>query len=82
MKGSHQLGGGLRPRKHTNPISENVKNFIEKLLAVIARKSRSKLTPQQIQRQIRTKWNDNGEKPFQTNEYPTLRLNQIPSQEK
>ena len=60
-------GWGLRTRKHTNPMSENVKNFIEKLW-LDARKSHSKLTPQQI----RTKRDENGEKLFQTNEYPTL----------
>ena len=64
-------GWGLRTRKHTNPMSENVKNFIEKLW-LDARKSHSKLTPQQIQQQIRTKRDENGEKLFQTNEYPTL----------
>ncbi|CAF2059693.1 unnamed protein product [Rotaria magnacalcarata] len=65
------VGWGLRSRKHRNPMSENVKNFMEKLW-IDSRKSHSKLTPQQIQQQIRTKRDDNGEKLFQTNEYPTL----------
>lgn len=64
-------GWGLRIRQHTNPMSENVKNFIEKLW-LDSRKSHSKITPQQIQQEIRTKRNDNGKKLFQTNEYPTL----------
>ena len=64
-------GWGLRARKHTNPMSENVRNFIEKLW-LDARKLHSKLTPQQIQQQIRTKRDENREKLFQTNEYPTL----------
>ena len=71
MKGSHQLGGGLRTRKHTNPMSENANSFIEKLW-LDSRKLHLKLTPQQIQQQIRAKRDDNGEKFFQTNEYPTL----------
>ena len=64
-------GWGLRTRKHTNPMSEKVKNFIEKLW-LNSQKSHSKFTPQQIQQQIRTKRDDNGEKLSQTNEYPTL----------
>ena len=61
----------LRIRKHTNPMSENVKNFIGKLW-LDSQKLHSKLTPQQVQQQIRIKRDDNGEKLFQTNEYPTL----------
>ena len=64
-------GWGLRLRKHTNPMSEKVKNHMEKLW-LDSQKSHSKLTPQQIQQQIRTKRDENGEKLFQTNEYPTL----------
>ena len=52
-------------------MSENVKNFFEKLW-LDSQKSHSKLTPQQIQQQIRTKRDDNEEKLFQTNEYPML----------
>ena len=47
-------GWGVRTRKHTEPMSENVKNFIEKLW-LDSQKSHSKLTPQQIQQQIRIK---------------------------
>ena len=68
------VGWGLRTRKHTNPMNEKVKSYIEELW-LDSRKSHSKLTPQQIQQQIRTKRDDNGKKLFQTNEYPTL--NQI-----
>ena len=67
-------GWGLRTSKHTKPMSENVKNFIEKLW-LHSQKSHSKLTSQKIQQQIRLKCDDNEEKLFQTNEYPTL--NQI-----
>ena len=58
----------LRTRKHTNPMSENMKSFIEKLW-LESQKSHSKLT---LQQNIHTKRDDNGEKFFQTNEYPTL----------
>ena len=62
---------GLRTRKHTSPMNENVKNFFEKLW-LDSQKSYSKLTRQQIQQQIRTKRDGNEEKLFQTNEYPML----------
>jgi hypothetical protein len=68
------VGWALRTRKHTNPMSDNVKNFIEKLW-LDSQQSRSRLTVQQMQQQIRTKRDPNGEKLFQTHEYPTL--NQI-----
>ena len=67
-------GWALRTRKHTNRMSDKVKDFIEKLW-LDSQQMRSKLTPEQIQQQIRTKRDANGEKLFQTNEYPTL--NQI-----
>ena len=67
-------GWALRTRKHTNPISDKVKNFIEKLW-VDSQEARSKLTTEQIQQQIRAKRDSNGVKHFQTNKYPTL--NQI-----
>ncbi|CAF1620938.1 unnamed protein product [Adineta ricciae] len=65
------IGWGLRTRKHTNPMSDNVKNFIEKVW-LDSQESRSKFTVQEIQQQIRTKRCQNGEKIFQTQEYPTL----------
>ena len=48
------VGWGLRTRKHTNPMTDNVKNFIEKLW-LDSQESHSKLTAQQIQQQICTK---------------------------
>ena len=67
-------GWALRIRKYTNPMTDQVKNLIEKLW-LDSQETRSKLTPQQIQQQIRTKRNANGDKLFQTYDYPTL--NQI-----
>ena len=52
-------------------MTDIVKNFIEKLWLDL-QESHSKLTVQQIQQQIHTKRNQNGEKVFQTYEYPTL----------
>ena len=68
------LGWGLRTRKHTNPMSEKVKDYIEKLW-LDSQDSRAKLNIQQIQQQIRWKRDGKGEKLFQPEEYPTL--NQI-----
>ena len=68
------VGWALRVRKHTNPMTDQAKNFIEKLW-INSQETRSKLTPQQIQQQIRTKRDANGDKLFQTYDYPTL--NQI-----
>ena len=65
------VGWSLRTRKHTNPMSDKVKNFIESLW-LDSKQSRSRLTAQQMQQQIRTKRDQNGEKLFQTHEYPTL----------
>ena len=48
-----------------------MKGFIEKLW-LESRKLHSKLALQRIQQNIRTRQDDNGEKLFQTNEYPTL----------
>ena len=42
------VGWGLRTSKHTNPMTDNVKNFIEKLW-LDSQESHSKLTAQQIQ---------------------------------
>ena len=52
-------------------MTDNVKNFIEKLW-LDSQESHLKLTAQKIQQQIRTKLDQNGEKVFQTHEYPTL----------
>ena len=67
-------GWALRIRKHTNPMTDQGKNFIEKFW-LNSQETRSKLTLQQIQQQIRTTRDANGEKLFQTFDYPTL--NQI-----
>ena len=48
------VGWYLRTCKHTNPMTDNVKNFIEKLW-LDSQESHSKLTALQIQQQIRTK---------------------------
>jgi hypothetical protein len=55
-------------------MSDQVKNYLEKLW-LDSQESRSKLNIQQMQQQIRTKRDGNGEKLFQPHEYPTL--NQI-----
>ena len=67
-------GWALRTRKHTNPMSDKVKNFLEKVW-LDSQESRSKLNIQQVLQQIRTKRDMNGEKLFQPHEYPTV--NQI-----
>ena len=65
------VGWGQRTLKHTNPMTDNVKNFIEKLW-LDSQESHLELTAQQIQQHIRTKRDQNGEKVFQTHKYPTL----------
>ena len=67
-------GWALRTRKHTNPMTDQVKNFMEKFW-LNSQETRSKLTPHQIQQQIRTTRGANEDKLFQTCDYPTL--NQI-----
>ena len=68
------LGWALRIRKHTNPMSDKIKNYIEKMW-LESQESRSKFNVQQIQQRIRSERDAHGEKLFQTHEYPTL--NQI-----
>ena len=65
------VGWDLRTRKHADAMTDNVENFIEKLW-LDSQESHSKLTAQQIQQQIRTKRDQDGEKVFQTHKYPTL----------
>ena len=48
------MGWGLRTRKHSNRMSDKVKNFIEKLW-LDSQEAHSKLTPEEVQQQIRTK---------------------------
>lgn len=55
-------------------MGDKVKDFIEQLW-LDSQKIRSKLTAEQIQQQIRTKRETNGDKLFQTHEYATI--NQI-----
>ena len=57
--------------KHTNPMTDQIKNFIEKLW-LNSQEKRSKLTPQQIQQQVRMTRDANRDKLFQTYDYPTL----------
>jgi hypothetical protein len=64
-------GWALRTRKHTNPVSAKVENFIENLW-LNSQETQSKLTPEQIQQQIRTNRDANGDKLFQLPECPTL----------
>ena len=65
------VGWALRTRKHNNPMSDNVKTYMKKLW-LESQQSHSKLTAEQIQQQIRTMRRNNGQKFFQTHEYPTL----------
>ena len=65
------LGWALRTRKHSNPMSDKVKKFIENVW-LESQENHSKLTVEQIQQQIRTKRDDNGEKLFRSEEYPTV----------
>lgn len=65
------LGWALRTRKHNNPMSDKVKKFIENLW-LQSQENHSKLTVEQIQQQIRTKRDVNGEKLFRPEEYPTV----------
>ena len=50
---------------------DKVKNFIGKL-CFDSQETRWKLIPQKVQQQIRTKRDANGNKLFQTYDYPTL----------
>ena len=75
------VGWALRTRKRNNPVTDNVKDYMKKLW-LASQQSHSRLTAEQIQQQIRTKRGENGQKLFQTHEYPTLsqikyRLRQI-----
>ena len=68
-------GWGLRTRKHTNPMSEKAKTFIEDMW-VESQKKRSKITPELVQQQMRSQRDgSNGKKLFQPHEYATI--NQI-----
>ena len=69
------LGWALRTRKHTNPMNEKTKTFIEDMW-VEPQKIRSKLTPELMQQKICSQRdNANDKKLFQPQEYATI--NQI-----
>ena len=61
---------GIANSKTGKPMSEKVKNFIEQIWLDSIRND-SRITPENIQQQMRTKRDSNGSKFFQTNEYPT-----------
>jgi hypothetical protein len=64
-------GWALRTRKHNTSMSEKTKTFIEDMW-LNSQKSGSKLTPEQVQQQIRSQRdNSNGTKLFQPHEYAT-----------
>ena len=65
------VGWALRTRKHNNPMSDKVKKFIENVW-LQSQENHSKLTVEQIQQQIRTQRDNNGEKLFRREEYPTV----------
>lgn len=68
-------GWALRTRRITNPIHDDVKSFIEQIWTE-SKKARTKLTPERIHIEIRSKRDPNtDEKRFQPNQYPTV--NQI-----
>ena len=48
------IGWELRTRKHSNPISDKIKNFIERLW-LDSQEAHSRLRPEEVQQQIRTK---------------------------
>ena len=69
------LGWALRTRKHTNPMNEKTKAFIE-YMWIQSQKTRSKLTPELVQQKMRSQRdNANDKKLFQPQEYATI--NQI-----
>ena len=63
-------GWALRTRKIGKPMSDKEKDFIEQLWLDSIRND-SRITPENIQQQIRTKRDSNGAKIFQTTDYPT-----------
>lgn len=68
-------GWALRGRKNNNPLTENIKAFIEDMW-LDSQRTRSKLTPEQVQQQIRNERDKTtGKKLFQSTQYATL--NQI-----
>ena len=68
-------GCALQTRKHTNPMSEKAKSFIEDMW-VESQKKRSKITPELVQPQIPSQRDgSNDKKLFQCHEYATI--NQI-----
>ena len=64
-------GWALRQRKHTNPLTKKIRDFIEtKWLE--SQEHKSKLSPETIHHEIRTLRTNTGSKIFQPEEYPTL----------
>ena len=62
-------GWAIRTRKLRNPMGEKVKDFIEQIWRDSV-KANLRITPENIQEQIRSKRATNGIKFFQTHEYP------------
>ncbi|CAF4127945.1 unnamed protein product [Adineta steineri] len=63
-------GWGLRTRKLSKPMSDNVKHFLEGIW-LDSIKTNSRIIPENIQQQIRMKRDQAGKKHFQINEYPS-----------
>ncbi len=63
-------GWALRTRKLGKRMNDKVKNFIEEIW-LESIKTNSRITPEKIQRHIRTKRDRDGSKIFQAHEYPT-----------
>ena len=63
-------GWALQKRKLGKAMSKKVKNFIEQAW-LDSIKTNSRIIPENIQQQIRTKRDQNGQKFFQIDEYPT-----------
>lgn len=63
-------GWAIRTRKLGNPMGEKVKDFIEQIWRDSV-KANLRITPENIQEQIRSKRATSGIKFFQTHEYPT-----------
>jgi len=63
-------GWALRTRKLSKPMNEKVKNFLEEIWLELI-KTNSRIIPENIQQQIRTKRDQNGKKYFKTSEYPS-----------
>ena len=63
-------GWAVRTRKLGKPMNDKVKDFIQQLWLDSIRND-TRITPENIQQQIRTQRDSNGSKIFQTTDYPT-----------